>query len=736
MTISSTIRLAGPYNGTGAQVIFPFAFKVFTASDLLVILNSGGVYAIQTLTSQYTVTLYADQDTSPGGYVTMVTAPAIGATLTLTSQVPELQPTDVANVGNFYPQAVTDALDRSTIQIQQMEVKLQGTVRAPTGEILAPLPPAANRANNVMGFDASGNPTAVLPASGSGTALALDLLNNVNFSKGAALVAGALRTCDSLAALRLLPKTGSTRVLVFGYAVAGDQGGGQYYYDPSDTSSADNGGTIIVAADAGRWKFIGTPTVHTFGAKGDGTTYDGAAVSAAIAGTGGFARFLARRYNLNGWTLTSTLIAMIGAGKPTYNAAFTALNNDGTVLVGHWTTYSTYGVALDFGSDCGTATGLPAATGGFVMDAPAAAAGLNLMMSNISVLGASNTGGNAVHAVLLEGWDRANIRNVDVALCYHGIVYKGRRAFIGNTRGYRMGGDAVFVKSDVPASGGFVADATVQNVIVDGVYSETDSINTECNHVYVFASTAILSSVQVSNVVGTFGNAALRVAGGGASLYTTDVSFNNISSTGGSTCVDIFGTTYDTLGSNIRADNPKTAKAFIASGASSNWNLNNIELILTDGSIAGLYAADTFGTGSWNNFTVRSGIGTKRITFTPDTVKCGQKYGDVIIEGEGALVLGNNWASASPAARLDILPGNLMKISGRLQNTAAVGNSLAAVAGGVLADGDYMCVGYTSGGTATSCGVRWSAAGLTLVFPNYTVLAGGSLDLASLTMKR
>ena len=37
MTISSTVRIAGPFIGTGTATVFPFAFKVFTATNLQVV---------------------------------------------------------------------------------------------------------------------------------------------------------------------------------------------------------------------------------------------------------------------------------------------------------------------------------------------------------------------------------------------------------------------------------------------------------------------------------------------------------------------------------------------------------------------------------------------------------------------------------------------------------------------------------------------------------------------------
>jgi hypothetical protein len=103
---------------------------------------------------------------------------------------------------------------------------------------------------------------------------------------GADLVGGVGRVVDTIAALKALAKTGVGKAFVLGYYARGDGGGGQYHYDSTDLVSVDNGGTVIVAADAGRWKLIhnGTVSVKQFGAKADGT--DDAAYWIAAAATG------------------------------------------------------------------------------------------------------------------------------------------------------------------------------------------------------------------------------------------------------------------------------------------------------------------------------------------------------------------------------------------------------------------------------------------------------------------
>jgi hypothetical protein len=114
------------------------------------------------------------------------------------------------------------------------------------------------------------------------------------------------RVVDSVAALRSLSKILYGRAFVTGYYVPHDGGGGAYQLDPSDTTSADNGGTIIVAADGGRWKLQYTSPVSAkqFGAYGDNTHDDTAALQAAISAG------LAALYIPSGTYLISTVLTL------------------------------------------------------------------------------------------------------------------------------------------------------------------------------------------------------------------------------------------------------------------------------------------------------------------------------------------------------------------------------------------------------------------------------------------
>lgn len=94
---------------------------------------------------------------------------------------------------------------------------------------------------------------------------------------------------ESIEALREVDRTKATLVYAAGYYIPADGGGGWYALDDADTSSLDNGGTVIVAADGGRWKLCesGVVSVKQFGAVGDGTTDDTSSIQAAVAALSG-----------------------------------------------------------------------------------------------------------------------------------------------------------------------------------------------------------------------------------------------------------------------------------------------------------------------------------------------------------------------------------------------------------------------------------------------------------------
>jgi hypothetical protein len=176
VTISTETRKAGPYAGNGAQTQFSFAFKVFAASEVKVVLaTSAGVESTLIKDTHYTVALNADQDANPGGTITTIGADspyAAGNTLTLTSQIAGTQGTDLPNGGNWSALVVENALDKLTIIHQQMAEEGGRALRQPISDsaTISELPVKANRASKVLAFDTDGNPVAQVNVPTSGVA--------------------------------------------------------------------------------------------------------------------------------------------------------------------------------------------------------------------------------------------------------------------------------------------------------------------------------------------------------------------------------------------------------------------------------------------------------------------------------------------------------------------------------------------------------------------------------------
>lgn len=104
------------------------------------------------------------------------------------------------------------------------------------------------------------------------SSLRSDLASVGSPALGAAIIGRATQVVETIDDLRgLLKDSPSNYALVLGYYAAMDGGGGHYRYDASDTITADNGGSVIVAADGGRWKLVDmlNITPEQFGAIGD-----------------------------------------------------------------------------------------------------------------------------------------------------------------------------------------------------------------------------------------------------------------------------------------------------------------------------------------------------------------------------------------------------------------------------------------------------------------------------------
>ena len=116
--------------------------------------------------------------------------------------------------------------------------------------------PAAQPIRTLAGYPSrDGSPGTIFSIQASYSIVIRDRTGALVFSDlNASADASRPETVDDIAALRLLTATTtSTLVILLSNYVAGD-GGGIFRYDSTDTTTADNGGTVIVDALGRRWK--------------------------------------------------------------------------------------------------------------------------------------------------------------------------------------------------------------------------------------------------------------------------------------------------------------------------------------------------------------------------------------------------------------------------------------------------------------------------------------------------
>jgi hypothetical protein len=168
---SSTSRMS--YTGSSSASVFPYTFKIFDESELVVTVLrvSTGVETTLVITTDYTV---SGEDVSSGGNVTLVNASqawlsagtlATGYNMTIRRVVPQTQTTAINSNGPFDSAVHEKAFDRGVMRTQQLQDEVNRSMQLPETEAgtsaNTTMPDAATRASKAFGFDASGNPTAM-----------------------------------------------------------------------------------------------------------------------------------------------------------------------------------------------------------------------------------------------------------------------------------------------------------------------------------------------------------------------------------------------------------------------------------------------------------------------------------------------------------------------------------------------------------------------------------------------
>lgn len=290
-----SVTLQTPYTKSIAApgaMVFPTGFRVILSGDLSIKVNGVAV------TSGFTLSGLND----PSGVNVTFTAPMAGGEIVeLQRIVPQTRAVDYQQLGDYQAMVVNADLDRIVMMIQDANFRSNLNVRLPDGDATAPavLPATSGRLDRMIAFDSVTGAmimstftqtqiaVAIAAAYASGSLSVspyiATLLDDTTAAEARATL-GVVFMASSIAALKAFAKTPGATAIVYGYYAAGDGGGGLYRYDAADTTSTDNGGTIIVASDGGRWKLSqSAPTsFKQWGAKGDGTTDDTARIQAAL----------------------------------------------------------------------------------------------------------------------------------------------------------------------------------------------------------------------------------------------------------------------------------------------------------------------------------------------------------------------------------------------------------------------------------------------------------------------
>ena len=175
MTVSSTTTKVS-YSGNASTAVFAYTFKVFNASELVVITRVNATGA-ETKQEQNTAYIVDGVDNANGGNVTFkyntgnpsdpnysVTdyRPQTGETVVIKRVLPLTQTTDYTPNDPFPAEVHEESLDRLTFMSQQQQEEIDRSFKfAETDAGTASIPSASVRASKYLGFDTDGNVVAV-----------------------------------------------------------------------------------------------------------------------------------------------------------------------------------------------------------------------------------------------------------------------------------------------------------------------------------------------------------------------------------------------------------------------------------------------------------------------------------------------------------------------------------------------------------------------------------------------
>jgi hypothetical protein len=670
-----TVPAQNPHNAilaNGATTVFPYAFLTYNAANIEVRINN----VVQT--SGYTVSGVGNVG---GGSVTFLTAPANGAIVDITGNVPYSRTTDFQNLGDLLAGTLNRDQDDPVLMIQQLSFALSQTLKMPLGvypaantNLPSPLP------GSLLGWSSDGTSIVNLGGSGVGGGSIVDgNINNSGISSG------------------------------------------KIYYTPS-------GGIQKFLDDMWSQNLY----VENFGAIGDGVTNDQAAFIAMHAAVG-YIRLRKKTYFIDNWVppVAFTAFALIGSGKASFDQTFTKyLDGTGSIIVGRIYAQASFAVARDFSVDVGdTRSNITSQRDGLIIDAPVGQNGTYCTMENIGSCGSVTSG--TTHGILMEGFNAFYVRNVEILQHNYGCVIKSRNGYVGKVRGYGTKVAGLYLRGSSPAQGGNVASAAVDNVFWEDVITDsfTSTLTQPGYAVFVEASTANVTRVTGRGAHANGGRGCYR-ASAVAPYLIAGVHASDLRANGTTLCWETLGTSFEITVDNYYAENPSSGEAFETDTISTNWRANNGTIVITLAGITGTSVGLMRGTGSWDGLICRT-INTMLITHNLTAIRGGRKTGTVAYSGEGTLALGGSIVAAAGeiVPKIMMKPDNTIVLHGVL-NPSAGSSALAGLSGSMnFGTNRYFALcARTTGGAYATAYVIASGTSLSLLAPAANTLNQISLD--------